>query len=122
VTVPGGGAVIDTPGLRALSVWLSSEAMDATFADVAELAQDCRFSDCEHGEEPGCAVVGAVGTGALDQRRLSSYLRLQRENDYLERRGDPRLEQEYFMRSHALYREGRERAAAKGRPSARRGH
>ncbi|MFJ3310455.1 ribosome small subunit-dependent GTPase A [Streptomyces sp. NPDC086549] len=122
VTLPSGGAVIDTPGLRALSVWLSGDAMDATFADVTDLAQDCRFSDCAHGDEPGCAVVEAVEAGALDRRRLDSYQQLQRENDYLERRGDPRLEKEYFMKSHSAYKEGRARAAAKGRPVPRRGY
>ncbi|WP_129308295.1 ribosome small subunit-dependent GTPase A [Streptomyces sp. L2] len=121
VTLPGGGAVIDTPGLRALSVWLSADAMDATFTDVTELAQDCRFSDCGHGNEPGCAVLAAVESGALQSRRLDSYRQLLRENDYLERRGNPRLEQEYFMRSHSLYKEGRARAAAKGKPVPRRG-
>ena len=72
--LPGGGVVIDTPGLRAFAVATSEEALALAFADIEALAPECRFRDCAHDGEPGCAVVGVVGA-----ERLASYHRLQRE-------------------------------------------
>src|SRR5438270_3968311 len=64
LVLPGGGVVIDTPGLRELQLWdVGAAALDATFADVEELAGDCHFGDCSHVHEPGCAVLGAVEAG-----------------------------------------------------------
>lgn len=82
--LPGGGAVIDTPGLRELALWASPPALDAVFTDVAALAAQCRFSDCTHTVEPGCAVRGAV-----DPERLGSYRKLEGEISRLERAADP---------------------------------
>ena len=79
VTLPGGGLVIDTPGLRAVGMWDSAEGLDQAFADIAELAVDCRFRDCRHDGEPGCAVEAAVAAGELPERRLASYRELQSE-------------------------------------------
>ena len=76
--VPGGGAVIDTPGMRELG---TDEAdLASSFADIEELALDCRFSDCLHETEPGCAVKAAVEAGQLEERRLESYRKLRRES------------------------------------------
>jgi len=72
--LPGGGALIDTPGLRELSLWASQPALDEAFSDIAELAANCRFRDCSHTDEPGCAVAGVV-----DPKRWASYLKLQGE-------------------------------------------
>ena len=72
--LPGGGALIDTPGLRELGLWASQPALDETFSDIAALAAGCRFRDCSHTSEPGCAVAGAVEPG-----RWASYLKLQGE-------------------------------------------
>ena len=71
LVLPGGGIVIDTPGLRELQLWdVGSAALDATFADVEELAADCRFADCTHVHEPECAVLAAVESGELPGERL----------------------------------------------------
>src|SRR5487761_1462923 len=79
VVLDGGGAVIDTPGLRGLGMWLDEGGLDAAFADIAALAADCRFSDCRHDTEPGCAVTAAIEAGSLAARRLASYRKLERE-------------------------------------------
>ncbi|MBD3240803.1 MAG: ribosome small subunit-dependent GTPase A [Chitinivibrionales bacterium] len=88
--LPGGGVVIDTPGLRELQAWYDNDSVSGAFADIAELAGYCRFGDCTHRSEPGCAVRGAVANGALDEHRLANYFRMQREERYLEVRRDDR--------------------------------
>lgn len=87
--LPGGGYLIDTPGLRSLALAVDEGAVEAAFPDVAELAVDCRFRDCTHEHEPGCAVILAVHSGTLTQARLDSYRKLARETDYQRRRDDP---------------------------------
>jgi ribosome biogenesis GTPase len=84
VVLPSGGLVIDTPGLRALALWDADVGMERAFADVRERALECRFRDCGHTSEPGCAVRAAIEAGALPQRRLESYLALERELEELE--------------------------------------
>ena len=79
VDIPGGGCVVDMPGVRGLGLWDADEGLDAAFADVEELAQRCRFRDCKHEGEPGCAVRAAVESGELAQARLESYRNLARE-------------------------------------------
>ncbi len=79
VLVPGGGILIDTPGLRALGVWDAREGMSVVYDDIEALAPRCRFNDCMHRDEPGCAVRLAVDDGALDADRLDRYLALQDE-------------------------------------------
>jgi ribosome biogenesis GTPase / thiamine phosphate phosphatase len=91
IPLPDGGLVIDTPGLRELQLWESGDGMTEAFADVEELATECRFSDCAHETEPGCAVRAAIRSGALQRERLDSYRKLQRELARLERRRDVRL-------------------------------
>lgn len=76
VPLPGGGVLIDTPGIRSIGVWGGEEGLSAAFADVQELAMACRFRDCRHEREPGCAVSDAVARGALDPARLDSYRKL----------------------------------------------
>lgn len=78
--LPGGALVIDTPGMRELQLAFVADGIRQTFSDIDELAQACRFADCRHGSEPGCAVQRAIGAGELDERRLVSYLKLQRED------------------------------------------
>ena len=78
VALPQGGLLIDSPGIRELQLW-GGQGVVAAFADVATLAAGCRFSDCGHGEEPGCAVLGAVASGELEAGRLASYQKLSRE-------------------------------------------
>lgn len=86
VPVPGGGVLLDTPGLRSLPLWDAASGTAATFDDVEGLAPDCRFRDCRHDTEPGCAVLAAVAGGTLDARRLDSYRTLRDELDTLDAR------------------------------------
>jgi ribosome biogenesis GTPase len=87
--LPGGALVIDGPGLREVQLWgEAGDALPAAFADLEELARGCRFRDCRHGDEPGCAVRRAVEEGRLDGGRLESQRALERELAYLERRRD----------------------------------
>jgi ribosome biogenesis GTPase len=88
----GGGAVIDTPGLRSVGL-AGSEGLDEVFADVEDLALGCRFTDCAHESEPGCAVLAALDSGELTERRLASWRKLQREAAFQARRVDARLRQ-----------------------------
>ena len=90
VVLDQGGAIIDTPGLRGLGLWLDGGGLEATFADISELAARCRFSDCRHDTEPGCAVTAAIETGELEARRLASYRKLEREAAYVARKADIR--------------------------------
>lgn len=76
VPIPGGGVLIDTPGIRGVGLWDAGPAVERVFADVTDLAVDCRFNDCSHKVEPGCAVQAAVEAGDLDAGRLRRYLRL----------------------------------------------
>lgn len=77
--VPGGGVLIDTPGLRSVSLWTGVEGLTEAFADIDELALECRFRDCTHGVEPGCAVQAAIAAGQLSAERLDSYRKLHHE-------------------------------------------
>lgn len=83
-----GAIVIDTPGTRELQPWVDDEAVERTFDDIATLAATCRFTDCAHGTEPGCAVRAAVEAGELDEARLAHYFRLRRELAYEARKRD----------------------------------
>ena len=105
VPVPGGGLVLDTPGMREFALWDADEGLDETFDDIAELAQRCRFRDCSHETEPGCAVRAAVEEGRLPRERLESYRKLERELAHLERRRDPRLQAEQRAEWRRIHRE-----------------
>ena len=82
--LPGEGWMIDTPGVRAVSLWLSGRGIESAFADVFDLMDDCRFRDCKHDQEPGCAVLAAIDSGALDPARFASLERLVAEEAALE--------------------------------------
>jgi ribosome biogenesis GTPase len=86
--LPGGGALIDTPGLRELALWAGEDSLDEAFSDIAAVAVGCRFNDCSHEAEPGCAIVEALASGAIPPDRWSSYLKLRAEVRYLERTSD----------------------------------
>lgn len=77
--LPGGALILDTPGMRELGLWDTEEGVEATFAEIAEIAAGCRFADCHHDREPGCAVQEAIAGGRLDSRRLRSYRKLSAE-------------------------------------------
>ena len=86
--LPDGGLLIDTAGLREFQPWEADSELDAVFPEVAELAAQCRFRDCRHEGEPGCAVQQALGDGSLDARRFEHYLRLKREQAYQAQKRD----------------------------------
>ena len=90
IMLPGGGLVIDTPGMRELQMWADEESLKGSFDDIETLAADCRFRDCAHESEPGCAVVRAIEEGVLDEKRLTSYKKLRRELNMLATRKDQR--------------------------------
>ncbi|CAM5491901.1 ribosome small subunit-dependent GTPase A [Streptomyces fumanus] len=94
LALPGGGVLIDTPGLRGVGLWDAGGGVGQVFAEIEELAGDCRFHDCAHEREPGCAVLAAVDSGELPQRRLESYRKLLRENQRIVARTDARLRAE----------------------------
>jgi len=89
VLLPSGALILDTPGMRELGLWDADEGVSATFADIEELATQCRFRDCGHGEEPGCAIQAALEDGSLDPGRLYNFEKLQAELAHDRRRQDP---------------------------------
>ncbi|MEG1196912.1 MAG: ribosome small subunit-dependent GTPase A [Raoultibacter sp.] len=86
IEIPGGGRVIDMPGVRGMGLWDAHSGMEAAFADVEALTAQCRFRDCKHINEPGCAVQAAVAAGELSQARLASYQALAQEIDAVAKR------------------------------------
>jgi ribosome biogenesis GTPase len=109
-----GAILIDTPGLRELQVWEGD--VDSAFADIAELAAACRFSDCAHDSEPDCAVQEALETGELDPGRWSSYRKLQRELRAVEARASKRVQRELKRRWRQRARETRRARRYGGKP------
>ena len=103
--LPGGGVVLDTPGMREFGLWDAGSGLEDAFDDVAALAAGCRFSDCTHEAEPGCAVLAAVTEGRLAEERLASYRKLGRELAYQERRGNPAAEAENRRRWRKVHKE-----------------
>ncbi|MDQ1748037.1 MAG: ribosome biosis GTPase / thiamine phosphate phosphatase [Frankiaceae bacterium] len=107
VVLPGGGCLIDTPGLKGVGLWLGDDGLDRAFADIEELVPHCRFSDCRHETEPGCAVLGAIDAGTLPERRLASWRKLQREAVWIAARTDARLRAEQSKKWRAIHQEVR---------------
>ncbi len=98
-----GAMLIDTPGLRELQLWGEAQSVQDTFQDISDIASSCKFSDCVHESEPGCAVKAALKEGSLNQDRYDSYVKLQREISYLKRKEDPkeqRNEKERWKKIH----------------------
>jgi ribosome biogenesis GTPase len=114
LVLPGGAILIDTPGLRELQVWEGD--IDSAFADIAELAAQCRFNDCAHSTEPDCAVREALETGELDDGRWGNYVKLQRELRSIEARSSKRLQRELKSRWRARARETRRARRYGGKP------
>jgi ribosome biogenesis GTPase len=102
--LPDGGSVIDTPGLREVGLLVDARSLDETFQDVAVLAERCRFQDCGHQDEPGCAVHEAVMAGELAADRLASYLKLQRETEQSRLRQDTHARREQERKTFGRYR------------------
>lgn len=108
VPVPGGGVLLDTPGLRSLPLWDAEAGVAAAFDDVETLAAGCRFGDCRHDGEPGCAVRAAVEDGTLDARRFESWTKLRRELESLEARRDEQARRADGRRMGRLIRQAYE--------------
>ena len=112
--LPGGGVLIDTPGMRELHLWLGEDGLGETFADIEALALACRFSDCAHAGEPGCAVGTALGV-SLDPARLENYRKLLREQAFLERKVDAGAQAAARERWKRLHNDAKEHAKLKRR-------
>jgi ribosome biogenesis GTPase len=109
----GGALLVDTPGMRELALWDADAGLDGAFADVLALAGGCRFRDCAHDGEPGCAVQAAVAEGRLDAARVAHWHALRRELAYLERQQDAHARRAHEARQAALDRAGWERIRQK---------
>ncbi|MFF8290083.1 ribosome small subunit-dependent GTPase A [Streptomyces sp. NPDC016309] len=94
LALPGGGVLIDTPGLRGVGLWDAEAGVGQVFSEIEDLAGGCRFHDCAHQAEPGCAVLAAIEDGSLPERRLESYRKLLRENQRIVAKTDARLRTE----------------------------
>ncbi len=103
----GGALLMDTPGLREMQLWDADQGVAQTFADIDLVAGRCRFGDCGHGEEPGCAVKAALDAGTLDVARLENWRKLLREQEFLRRKVDPEARQEHKEQWKLLHREQR---------------
>ncbi|WP_424530642.1 ribosome small subunit-dependent GTPase A [Sphaerisporangium viridialbum] len=112
IPLSGGGLVIDTPGIRRVGMYEMSQGVDLVFSDIEQLAEGCRFDDCVHESEPGCAVLEALESGELPERRLESWRKLQREAAWMARRGDARLRAEETRKWKIIHKSMRNR----GRP------
>ena len=110
VLLPHGGLLLDTPGMRELQLWAGEESLDGTFEDVSALTGDCRFNDCAHESEPGCAIRAALADGSLPAERWESYRKLQRELRSLEIRRSKRLQSEERRRWRRVHKSMRKRA------------
>ena len=104
VMLPGGGMVIDTPGMRELQLWADGESLKGSFDDIQALAAECRFRDCGHETEPGCAVKQAIEEGRVGEKRLKSYKKLKRELDVLAARKDQRARLDHRAKQKQLAR------------------
>lgn len=107
IALPQGGALIDTPGLRELQLWAGEESVDRAFEEIAELARSCRFRDCSHNGEQGCAVVEALARGDLEPERWQSYRKLRAEAERHERLADPLAALEHKRKWKAIHKAAR---------------
>jgi ribosome biogenesis GTPase len=117
ITIPGGGVLIDTPGLRSLGL-AGDVPVEAAFPDIEILAGACRFTDCRHQTEPGCAVEAAAASGELDGGRLTSFRKLQREAAVEARRSDPLLRRAELAMRKSQARSARLNLKRRPRPTA----
>jgi ribosome biogenesis GTPase len=107
ILLPSGALMIDTPGMRELQAWSGFDGLPETFPEIESLAQQCHFRDCQHQQEPGCAIQQALADGHLDQGRFLNYQKLQRELHYLVRKQDQRaalVEKERWKKVHKSLR------------------
>ncbi|HUF54215.1 MAG TPA: ribosome small subunit-dependent GTPase A [Dehalococcoidia bacterium] len=115
LVAPGGAVIIDTPGIRELQLWDAGEGLGQAFSEVETLAAGCAFRDCTHTSEPGCAIMGALRAGELDRRRLESYRKLEREQQFIESKKDDRLRSEQKKKWKQIHVDNRRRMKMRGR-------
>ncbi len=115
IVLPGGGMLVDTPGMRTVIMWEGEDGLSRVFEDVEGFAADCRFRDCGHDAEPGCAVREALRSGALSQDRFAAYRKLQREVRHEAARTDVRLRLAEQKRWRRIHLEARRRPDKRGR-------
>lgn len=99
-----GAMIIDTPGLRELQLWNADSGLEQAFGDLRELAASCRFRDCRHEGEPGCAVAAAIVDGTFDEQRWENYRKMLREQEFLKRKVDAGAQQEATQRMKTISR------------------
>jgi ribosome biogenesis GTPase len=107
--LPGGALLIDTPGLRELQLWGTTDGVEQAFADIEQLATQCRYGNCGHSTEPGCAVQAAIAEGRLDENRLENQRKLEREQEFVRRKVDPQARRQEKERVKLLHRAARQR-------------
>lgn len=107
--LPGGGVLVDTPGIRGVGLWVDDESVSSMFGDVELLAEECHFSDCGHSNEPGCAVRNAVEAGEFPAERLEAWRMVRREAQSMERRSDPRARHAYERQFGRITKEAQKR-------------
>jgi ribosome biogenesis GTPase len=118
--LPGGALLMDTPGLREMQLWNAEQGVAQAFADIDAVAALCRFVDCRHEGEPGCAVMAAVSEGALDAARLENRRKLLREQEFLRRKIDPGARQEQKERWKQLHRAQRQKYEQRAKDGGKR--
>jgi len=107
IPIPGGGLLIDTPGMREVQLWADSDSLDSAFPEIEELRDACRFSNCGHDSEPGCAIIAAVEAGKIPMERFLSYRKQQKEIAWHARRNDPVAREEEGKRIARLVKEAK---------------
>ena len=107
--LPGGALLMDTPGLREMQLWDAEHGVAQAFADIDSLAARCRFGDCRHEAEPGCAVLAALRAGTLDAARVENRRKLLREQEFLRRKMDPEARQEQKEQWKLIHRAARQK-------------
>lgn len=115
VLLDGGGLILDTPGIRELALLDADSGLEASFADIQELARSCRFRDCRHEAEPGCAVRAAVVAGTLDPERIESHRKLERESQHAAIKHDAKLKSEQTLEWRRIHKEQRRMYRNKGK-------
>jgi len=114
IPLPGGGLLLDTPGMRTLALWTDEAGVDAGFGEIEALARTCRFRDCAHANEPGCAVLGGLASGEVSEERYASWRKLQREAVAFAARHDARLRSEQRRRWKTITKANRARPDKRG--------
>ncbi|MBS4539530.1 ribosome small subunit-dependent GTPase A [Clostridium sp. D2Q-11] len=102
MNIPEGGLIIDTPGIREIALWDGDNGIEEAFKDLEILSNKCKFTDCKHESEPGCAITQAINNGSLAKERLDSYKKLQRELRYIERKQNRKLQLEEKKKNKSL--------------------